>query len=148
MSCVVFISHQAEIMVPLVDEAIDPKKIAQERLSNEPTMLDCWIEFDCESFYNFIGQDVSNANVGRLLNHMRNSINNSMERKRIDGSITELQNVQSLKGQRFNAKVKNVEDLGDGENIKRDDIYKIKDNHYRALSVFKKSYNKGRMERY
>ena len=59
-------------------------------------MFGCWIEFDCESFYNFIGQDVSNANVGRLLNHIRNSINNSMERNRVHGSITELQKVQSL----------------------------------------------------
>ena len=74
------------------------QKIARERESNEPNMFDCWIEFDCESFYNFIGHDVSNANVGRLLNHMRNSINNLMERKRVDGSIPELQKVQSLKG--------------------------------------------------
>ena len=44
--------------------------------------------------------------------------------------------------------MKNVEDIGDGENIKRDDIYKIKDDHYRVLSVFKKSYNKWRMERH
>ena len=97
--------------MPLVDESIDAKKIAQEKLSNEPNVFDCWKEFDCESFYNFIGQDVSNAKVGRLLNHMRNSINSSMERKRADGSITKLQKVQSLKGQWFNIKVKNVEDI-------------------------------------
>ena len=131
-----------------VDETIDPEEIARVKLSKELDVLDCWIEFDCEFFYNFIGQDVSNANVGRLLNHMRDSINSSMERKRVDGSITELQKVQSLKGRWFNVKVNNVEDLGDGENIKRDDIYKIYDDHYRVLSVFKKSYNKWRMERY
>ena len=109
----------------------------------------CWIiEFDCEFFYKFIGQDVSNVNVGRLLSHMCNSINNSMERKRVDGSITELQKVWSLKGRWFNVKVKNVEDIGDGDNIKRDNIYKIKDVHYCVLSVLKKLYNKWRMERY
>ena len=53
-----------------------------------------------------------------------------------------------MKGLWFNVKEKNVEDYGDGENIKRNNIYKIKDDHYRVLSVFKKSYNKWRMETY
>ena len=52
-----------------------------------------WIEFDCQCFYNFICEDVSNSNVGKLLSHMQ------------------------------------------------------KDEFYRVLSVFKKSYNKWRLER-
>ena len=91
-------NNGSSMKMSLVDEPIDPEKIAREKLSNEPDVFDCWIEFDCEIFYNFIGQDVSNTNVGRLLSHMCNSMNNSMERKRVDGSITELQKVQSLKG--------------------------------------------------
>ena len=133
---------------PLVDELIDHAEIATNKLASEPDSSDCWIEFDCENFYDFIGQDVNNANVGRLLNHMSNSISNSMERKRVDGSITELQKVQSLKGRWFNVKSKNVEDYGDGENISRNDIYKIRDDFYRVLCVLKKTYNKWRMETY
>ena len=79
--------------MPLIDETINPDEMAMNKLSNEKDVSDCWIEFDCEIFYNFIGQDVSNANVGQLLTHMRNSINNSMETKRVDGSVTELQKV-------------------------------------------------------
>ena len=77
----------------LVHETIDPEKITRVKLSKNPDIFDYCIEFDCEIVYNFIGQDVSNAKVGRLLNHMRNSINSSMERKRADGSITKLQKV-------------------------------------------------------
>ena len=55
--------------------------------------------------------------------------------------------MQSLKGRWFKVKVENVEKVDQGEDIQRDDIYKIKEDNYRVLSVFKKSYNKWRLER-
>ena len=102
---------------------------------------------DCQIFYSFIGQNVSNTNVGNLLKHMQDSISNSMKNNRVDGSTTELQKVQSLKGCQFKVKAENVEKIDQGDNITRDDIYMIKDDSYRVLSVLKKSYNKWRLER-
>ena len=123
--------------MPSDNESIDPKQIAQEKLSKEPDTLQSWIKFDCEMFYTFIGQDVSDVNVGKLLNYIQDSISNSMEMKRVDDSIKELQKVQSSKGRWFKVKVDDVEDIGDGENIKRDDIYKLNKDCYHILSVFK-----------
>ena len=70
-----------------------------------------------------------------------------MEKKRVDGSTTELQKVQSLKGRWFKVKVEDVEDIDASNNIIRDDIYCVNDKFYRVLSVLKKSYNKWRLER-
>ena len=81
-------------------------------------------------FYSFIGQNMSNTNVGNLLKHRQASINNSMEKTRVDGSTTELQKVQSLKGRWFKGKVENVEKIDQGEHITRDDIYEIKEDNY------------------
>ena len=72
---------------------------------------------------------------------MQDSISNSMEKTRVDGSTTELQKVQSLKGRWFKVKKENFEKVDHGADITRDDIYKINDDDYRVLSVFKKSYN-------
>ena len=70
-----------------------------------------------EIFYSFIGQNVSNSNVGNLLKHMQDSISSSMEKTRVNGSTTELQKVQSLKGCWFKVKVENVEKIDQGEDI-------------------------------
>ena len=126
------------------DDTLDPKIIAEKKM---PGQYETWIGFDCHIFYSFIGQNVSNTNVGNLLKHMQDSISNSMEKTRVDGSTTELQKVQSLKGRWFKVKKENVEKLDHGADIIRDDIYKMKDENYRVLSVFKKSYNKWRLER-
>ena len=75
-----------------INDTIDCEEIAVNKLSEE---RETWIQFDCQIFYNFLTQDISNNNVGKLLDHMKNSINNSMGKKRVDGSITELQKVQS-----------------------------------------------------
>ena len=126
------------------DENIDPKYIISKTMSEGN---ESWIEFDCQCFYNFIGEDVSNSNVGKLLSHMQESICKTMENKRVEGSTNELQKVQTLKGRWFKVKTKNVENIHEGVDISRDDIYRIKDKFYRVLSVFKKSYNKWRLER-
>ena len=55
--------------------------------------------------------------------------------------------MQSLKDCWFKVKVENVEKIDQGEDIQRDDIYKINEDNCRVLSVFKKSYNKWRLER-
>ena len=68
-------------------------------------------------------------------------------KKRVEGSTTELQKVQSLKGRWFKVKTKSLEDVDGGEFIQRDDLYVVKDKVYRVLSVYKKSYNKWRLER-
>ena len=127
-----------------IEDSIDCKEIAVNKLSEEK---ETWIQFDCQIFYNFLTQDISNDNVGRLLDHMKKSINHSMEKKRVDGSTTELQKVQSLKGRWFKVKVADVENIDASDHIIRDDIYRVNDKFYRVLSVFKKSYNKWRLER-
>ena len=127
-----------------IEDTLDAKKIVVKKLSEEDGT---WIGFDCQIFYSFISQNVSNTNVGNLLKHMQDSISNTMEKKRVDGSTTELQKVQSLKGRWFKVKAENVEKYHQGDNISRDDIYMINDDCYRVLSVFKKSYNKWRLER-
>ena len=127
-----------------VDDSIDCEEVAVNKLSEE---RETWIHFDCQIFYNFLTQDTSNDNVGRLLNHMTNSITDSMEKKRVDGSTMELQKVQSLKGRWFKVKVEDVEDIDTSNNIIHDDIYCVNDKFYRVLSVFKKSYNKWQLER-
>ena len=106
------------------EHTLDQKIIAGKKMSEQDEM---WIEFDCQIFYSFIGQNVSNTNVGNLLKHMQDSISNSMEKTRVDGSTTELQKVQSLKGRWFKVKKENIEKLDQGEDISRDDIYKIKE---------------------
>ena len=61
-------------MVPKIqsiDDSIDCKEIAANKLSEEK---ETWIQFDCQIFYNFLTQDISNDNVGRQLDHMKNSI--------------------------------------------------------------------------
>ena len=60
-----------------INDTIDCEEIAVNKLSEE---RETWIQFDCQIFYNFLTQDISNDNVGRLLDHMRNSINNSMKK--------------------------------------------------------------------
>ena len=129
--------------IPSCEENLDPQKIACKNLEKNN---DIWIEFDCDVFYNFIGQDVSKDNVGKLLCHMRDSIENSMEVKKVNGSTTELRKVQSLKGRWFRVKMANVEKMDDWNTITRDDIYFRDECYYRVLSVYKKSYNKWRLE--
>ena len=53
--------------IPSYEENLDPQKIACKNLEKNN---DIWIEFDCDVFYNFIGQDVSKDIVGKLLCHM------------------------------------------------------------------------------
>ena len=60
-----------------IEDSIDCKEIAVNKLSEEK---ETWIQFDCQIFYNFLTQDISNDNVGRLLDHMEKSINHSMEK--------------------------------------------------------------------
>ena len=76
------------------EDSIDCEEIAANKIFEE---RETWIQFDCQIFYNFLTQDISNDNVGKLLDYMKILINNSMETKRVDGSTTELQKVQSLK---------------------------------------------------
>ena len=45
------------------DENIDPKYIISKTMSEGN---ETWIKFDCQCFYNFIGEDVSNSNVAVL----------------------------------------------------------------------------------
>ena len=73
-----------------LDDSIDCKQITIDELYGEE---ETWIQFNCHIFYNFLSQDVSYVNVGRLLDHMKNSINNSMGKNRVDRSTTELQKV-------------------------------------------------------
>jgi len=103
-----------------IDDTIFPKKIAIKKLSEED---ETWIGFDCQIFYSFISQDISNTNVGNILNHMQDSISNSMGKNRVDGSTTELQKIQSLKGRWFKVKIDNVENIDEGNDIMRDDIF-------------------------
>ena len=126
------------------EDVIDCKEIVSNKISEE---RETWIHFDCQIFYNFLTQDVSNDNVGKLLDHMKNSINNSMETKRVDGSTTELQKVQSLKGRWFKVKFEDVENIEASKYITRNDLFRMNGKLYRVLSVFKKSYNKWRLER-
>ena len=70
-----------------------------------------------------------------------------METKRVDGSTTELQKVQSLKGRWFKVKFEDVENIEASKNITRNDLFHMNDKLYRVLSVFKKLYNKWRLER-
>ena len=65
----------------------------------------------------------------------------------MDGSTTELQKDQSLKGRWFKVKVEDVENIDVSDHIIRDDIYRVNGQFYRVLSAFKKSYNKWRLER-
>ena len=60
-----------------------------------------------------------------------------MEKKRVEGSTMVLQKVQLLKGQWFKVKTKSVENVDKGEDIKRDNIYIIKDKFNQVLSVYK-----------
>ena len=130
--------------VSTLDESIDPNAIISKTIKEGD---ETWIEFDCQCFYNFISEDVSNSNVGKMLCHMQDSMRSSMEKKRVEGSTTELQKVQSLKGRWFKVKSTSLEDVDGGEFIQQDDIYVVNDKIYRVLSVFKKSYNKWRLER-
>ena len=65
-----------------LDENIDPEKIALDKLSEDNGV---WVGFDCEVFYKFLCQDISNDKVGKLLCHMRDSVKNSMEKNELMG---------------------------------------------------------------
>ena len=70
--------------IPSIDDTLDPKGVAIQKLSEKD---ETWIGFDCQIFYSFIGQNVSNSNVGNLLKHMQDSISSSMKKK----GLTEVQ---------------------------------------------------------
>ena len=56
----------------------------------------------------------------------------------MDGSTTELQKDQSLKGRWFKVKVEDVENIDTSDHIIRDDTHSVNDKFYRVLSAFKK----------
>ena len=58
-------------------------------------------EFNCKNFLKFISHDISNNNIGHMLYYMSESMNTTMESNKVQGSISSLQKVQSLKGRWF-----------------------------------------------
>ena len=104
-------------------------------------------EFNCKNFFKFISHDISNNNIGRMLYYMSESMNTAMVSNKVQGSISSLQKVQSLKGRWFKVAQENVEQLITGNSVERNCIYKKDGKFYRVLSIFKKSYNKWRHER-
>ena len=60
------------------DESIDADNVISKTLKGGE---ETWIEFDCQCFYNFISEDVSNCNVGKMLCHMQDSMRSSMEKR-------------------------------------------------------------------
>ena len=104
-------------------------------------------EFNSHSFFKFISHDISNNNIGHMLHYMSESMNTTFEKNKVQGSISSLQKVQSLKGRWFTVTKENVEELNTGNCVERNCIYKKDGKFYRVLSIFKKSYNKWRHER-
>ena len=104
------------------------------------------INFDVEMFYNFIGLDVNNENVGKLLKLMYESMENNLENAKSRGSSNNLQKVKSLNQRWFKAAKNTIEKLPETNLLSRDYIYQKCGTFYRILSVFKKSYGKWRYE--
>ena len=98
-------------------------------------------------FLKFISHDISNNNIGHMLYYMSESMNTTMESNKVQGSISSLQKVQSLKGRWFKVAQENVEQLITGNSVERKCIYQKDGKFYRVLSIFKKIYNKWRHER-
>ena len=77
---------------------------------------------------------------------MSKSMNTTLESNKVQGSISLLQKVQSLKGRWFKVAEENVEQLITGNSVERNCIYKKDGKFYHVLSIYKKSYNKWRNE--
>jgi len=104
-------------------------------------------EFNTEHFFRFVTYEITQKNIGNMLHYMSYSMNTSFEKRSVEGSISPLQKVQSLKGRWFKVNPKNVEAINSGQTIERNCIYLKKGKYFRVMSIFKKSYNKWRHER-
>ena len=98
--------------------------------------------FDVETFFSFIRGDMSNENMGQILQLTYESRGTKYEKKKMSGSSTGLQKVKSLNQSWFNATNNTIEKLPSKNILGKDYIYKSED------SVFKKSYGKWRYEDY
>ena len=125
-------------------EPIDASTIINNAMQKDNSSLE---EFDCESFFRFVSQDIRNNNVGKMLHFMSESMSTSFETRKVHGSITKLQKIQSLEGRWFKVRLEDVEQIITGNSVERNCIYSKDGKFYRVLSVFKKSYNKWRHER-
>ena len=67
--------------------------------------------FNCENFFKFVSQDISENNIGKILQCMSESISPTFEKDKIQGGISSIQKVQSLKGRWFKVSIENVEQL-------------------------------------
>ena len=125
-------------------EQIDASTIVTNVMQKDNSSVE---EFHCENFFRFVSQDIRNNNVGKMLHYMSESISTSFETQKINGSISSLRKVQSLKGRWFKVRLEDVEQIITGNSVERNCIYSKDGKLYCVLRVFKKSYNKWRYER-
>ena len=127
------------------DESLDMTAIVENvRQSGSKSNIE---DFDVENFFKFVSNDFRKNNVGNMLHYMSESMNATFEKQSVQGSISSLQKVQSLKGRWFSVRKENVEKIITGESVERNCIFVKNAKFYRVLSVFKKTYNKWRHER-
>ena len=125
-------------------ESVVPADIVTNMMQNEKSTVE---EFNCELFFKFVSFAISNNNIGKMLHYMRESMNTTFEKHKVQGSITSLQKVQSLKGRWFKVNIDNVEPINKGNYVEQNCIFLKDGKFYRVLSVFKKTYHKWRYER-
>ena len=104
------------------------------------------LNFDVTMFYRFLGCEITNDNVGRMLKCMYESMGTNFEKKKNWGSSNNLQKVKSLNQRWFQATDETIEKLPRKNVLGRDYIFERNGTYYRILSIYKKSYGKWRYE--
>ena len=86
--------------------------------------------FNCENFFKFVSQDIRENNIGKMLQCMSESISTAFEKDKVQGSISSIQKVQSLKGRWFKVSIENVEQHRTVNTVERNCLYKKDEKYY------------------
>ena len=137
--------------IPNEDNEVDDNLIDEDELlngvlydKNGPNHLT--LHFDVKMFYKFIGYEICNENVGKMLELMYSSMGTNFEKSKTWGSSTNLQKVKSLTQRWFKASECTIEKLPSKNILGRDYIFSRHGTYFRILCIFKKSYGKWRYE--
>ena len=79
---------------------------------------------NCENFFKFVSQDINENNIGKMIHCMSESISTTFEKDKVQGSISSVQKVQSLKGRCFKVSTENVEQLRTVNTVERNCLHK------------------------
>ena len=105
------------------DENVNEDLLKGEVLYDSHEENQLRINFDVETLYSFIGLDMNNENVGKMLKLMYESMGTNLEKTKTSDSSNHLQKVKSLNQRWLKATKNTIEKLPNTNLLSRDYIY-------------------------